>query len=109
MPSDYDFVILEIPGLLSGVYPVDLVAKSDISVLVTRANRSWNTADISALERFSKGVDNTPQMILNAARIDSMEEILGELPKKRNKIRRFFKNIVGKNILTKENWQLSES
>jgi uncharacterized protein involved in exopolysaccharide biosynthesis len=106
--SDFDFVILEIPGLLSGAYPVDLVANSDLSVLVTRANRSWNTADISALERFSKGVTNTPQMILNAARIDSMEETLGELPKKRNKIRRFFKKIAGKNIFTKENWQLSE-
>ena len=107
--KDYDLVVLEIPELLSGAYPVDLVAKSDLSLLVTRANRTWNVADASALERFSKGVKTMPQLILNVAKMESMEETLGELPKKRNIVRRFLKKLADKNMLSKGDWKLSKA
>ncbi len=92
--EDYNFVFIEIPGLLSSHYPIDLIAKSTLTLLVCRANRVWNEADTKVLKIFSKGVTNEPFVFLNGARVDLLEDIIGEIPKKRSFIRRLIKSWV---------------
>tara|TARA_B100000809_G_C15140488_1_gene533006 strand:+ start:11161 stop:13356 length:2196 start_codon:yes stop_codon:yes gene_type:complete len=90
----YDYIFIEIPALLHAHYPVDLVANSDISLLVCRANRVWDEADTKALEAFKKGVDYEPFVILNGAKADLLESIVGEIPKNRSWLRRHLKKII---------------
>ena len=108
-PADFGFIILEIPELLAGSYPVDLVGQSDLSLLVTRANRVWNTADSKALERFSGGVNQAPKLIVNAVRPEALEQTLGELPKQRSRFRVWLKNVLNKDFLGKAKLKLFAS
>jgi len=90
----YDYIFIEIPALLNAHYPVDLVANSDISLFVCRANRVWDDADTKALRAFKKGVDYDPFVILNGAKADLLESIIGEIPKNRSWLRRQLKKII---------------
>jgi len=90
----YDYIFIEIPALLNAHYPVDLVANSDISLFVCRANRVWDEADTKALRAFKKGVDYDPFVILNGAKADLLESIIGEIPKNRSWLRRQLKKVI---------------
>jgi len=80
--SQYDLIVLELPPLFKNTYPVDLVKLSDVALLVTRANRTWKSADEKALKEFSKGLQSPPQLVLNGIRKEWLTDTLGELPKK---------------------------
>jgi len=90
----FDFVFLEIPGLLTGPYPVDLVAKYDQTLLFARANRVWNEADTKALDAFKKGLRTQPRLAVNAVEPTALESSLGELPKRRSLLRKWIKRVV---------------
>ncbi len=89
-----DFVILEIPSLLNNNLPVYLLQKSDINLLVCRSNRVWTEADEGALEILKKACLQEPLVILNGVDMQAVESILGDLPKKRSRLRRIIKNVV---------------
>ncbi|MBK6964359.1 MAG: hypothetical protein IPH20_10565 [Bacteroidales bacterium] len=89
-----DYVLLEIPNLLSYPYPIDLIKSAALSVLVCRANHVWSEADKSALENIMKLTPDEPQFVLNGVDIPVIETVLGDLPKKRSRIRRIFKKVV---------------
>ncbi len=89
-----DYVLLEIPNLLSYPYPTDLIKSAALSVLVCRANHVWSEADKSALENIMKLTPDEPQFVLNGVDIPVIETVLGDLPKKRSRIRRIFKKVV---------------
>jgi uncharacterized protein involved in exopolysaccharide biosynthesis len=93
-PNEYSFVYLEIPGLLTGSYPVDLVSQYDLTLLFARANRVWNEADAKALATFSKGLKNTPRLAVNALNPTALESSLGELPKRRSQLRSWAKRVI---------------
>lgn len=93
-PNDYDFIYLELPGLLTEAFPVDLAARYDLSLLVTRANRVWNAGDKKALDSFVKSAKTAPRIALNAVRPENLEASLGEIPKRRSRLRKFGKRIV---------------
>jgi uncharacterized protein involved in exopolysaccharide biosynthesis len=92
--ENYNYIFIEIPGLLQSHYPIDLIGKSTLSLLVCRANRVWNEADTKVLRIFKKGVKNEPFVFLNGARVDLLEDVIGEIPKKRSWIRRLIKTWV---------------
>ncbi|UOY08110.1 hypothetical protein L0P88_06030 [Muricauda sp. SCSIO 64092] len=93
--KSFDFVILEIPGIIRNPFPVKLASTMDYTFLVTRANRAWGDADKNALALFNEATTGPePTIILNGVKVLEMETVLGELPKKRSLIRRWVKKIV---------------
>jgi len=92
--SSYDYIFVELPSLINNPYPLELVQKFNLSLLVTRANRSWTSADISALKSFTSIIKYNAQLVLNGVELMYLDTILGELPKQRSKFRRTMKRIL---------------
>jgi polysaccharide biosynthesis transport protein len=93
--STFDYVFVELPGILYNTYPIKLFKNAHHSFLVTRANRAWTKADKHAIKEILEYTkDNHPQMILNGVAIEEMESVLGDLPKKRSFFRKVLKNIL---------------
>ena len=91
---EFDYVLLELPSILHHNYPVSLMQKVDLSLLVCRANRTWTKADTNALTVFKKHNINKMEVILNGAELYNIESVFGEIPRKRSKIRILLKRIL---------------
>jgi uncharacterized protein involved in exopolysaccharide biosynthesis len=89
-----DFVIIEIPPLLYNSFPPELISSAGLAILVCRANRVWSEADEGAVDIVKKITSKEPVIILNGVESDAIESVLGDLPKKRTRIRRIAKNLV---------------
>ncbi|MBK7173942.1 MAG: LysM peptidoglycan-binding domain-containing protein [Bacteroidales bacterium] len=89
-----DFVIIEIPPIIYYPYPVGLVASVHTPLMVCRANRSWSHADREALENIMKFTSIEPRFLLNGVEFEVIETVMGDLPRKRSRLRRFLKNMV---------------
>ncbi len=89
-----DYVIIEIPPILYYSFPQQLVASADLAILVCRANRVWSAADQGALDLVMKISSREPVILLNGVDLIAVESILGDLPRKRSRLRRIFKNLV---------------
>ncbi|MFI2743095.1 GumC family protein [Zhouia sp. PK063] len=98
----FDFILLELPSIIKNPFPVKLASTVDHSFLVVRANRSWNEADNNALKLFNEATTGPePTLILNGVKVLEMENVLGEIPKKRSRFRRWIKKIVQMRFFTK--------
>lgn len=75
----YHYVVLEIPALLTGKYPLPLLRKFDLSLLICRANRSWEEADQQALNTLQRASRGPIRAVLNGADMDVLEVFMGEL------------------------------
>ena len=93
----YNYIITEIPSLIGGNYPARLLSQIDVALLVCRANRSWLPADKRAIETINKFLKRPCRLVLNAVRIDLLENNIGEIPRKRSPIRRKLKRIMKRN------------
>ncbi len=100
--ANYDYIFLELPPLLKESFPVDLLAVYDLGVLVARANRVWNSADTKMLESLQHGLSNKPKLVVNALRPETLEISLGEIPKRRSRIRRFIKRLIALDLRGKK-------
>ncbi len=89
--SPFDWILIEVPGVLSDAFPLDKLQETDVVLLVARANKKWNDADEKALTQLKRGANAKPKLLLNACRADVLEDIIGEIPKKRSRIRRMVK------------------
>lgn len=89
-----DYVIIEIPPIVYHPYPISLVAGIDIPVLVCRSNRNWSEADEAALDVLAKLNSRQTRFILNGVKPEVIETILGDLPKKRSRLRMKIKNFI---------------
>jgi cellulose biosynthesis protein BcsQ len=89
-----EYVIIELPNILETNYPADLILASDLTLLVCRSNRLWSKADENLLDNIKELTGSKLQFIINGVEITEVEALLGELPKKRSKIRRKIKNIL---------------
>ncbi len=88
-----DYVLIELPPILYYPYPVELVSDADIPVLVCRSNRVWSNADQVALDGFMKLTEKQTHFILNGVELPVIESVLGDLPKKRSRLRRLVKKL----------------
>lgn len=77
--ATYHYIIMEIPALLTGKYPLPLLRRFDLSLLVCRANRSWEEADQQALKTLQRASRNPIRVVLNGADMDTLETFMGEL------------------------------
>lgn len=102
--TSYDYVFVEIPGILNNTYPIKLFKSSHHSFLVARANRPWSNADKNAIKdivEFTK--NNNPQLLLNGVPIEEMESVIGDLPRHRTFIRRLVKNVLRLQFFSRKN------
>ena len=89
-----DYVLVELPALLHNNYPSALVANADLTVLACRSNRTWSEADERAKENLQAYTGDKLQFILNGVALQEVESVIGELPKRRTKLRRSIKNML---------------
>lgn len=94
----YSYIITEIPALIGGNYPAKLLSQVDVALLVCRANRSWLPADKRAIETVNKFLKRPSRLILNAVRIDLLEDSIGEIPRNRSRFRRWIKKVANRNL-----------
>ena len=92
--SDFDFVIIEIPSITHQAFPPGLVKDVDFGIMVTRANRTWTKSDENSLAGIMQFMKFNPLIFLNGAQVETLEVLLGELPRNRSFIRRIIKKIV---------------
>ena len=89
-----NYVLIELPSILYYSFPPQLIASADLAILVCRANRIWSNADKGVLEIVKKNTSQEPVILLNGVELQAIESVLGDLPKKRNWLRRIVKKII---------------
>ncbi|MEH6680489.1 MAG: hypothetical protein V7724_08065 [Sediminicola sp.] len=93
MNPNPDYILIELPNLIEFPYPSELIANSDLALMVCRSNRLWTKADDNILNHIKALVGERIQFIINGVDIKEVETVLGELPKKRSKTRIRIKNM----------------
>ncbi|WP_347841262.1 SPOR domain-containing protein [uncultured Draconibacterium sp.] len=92
--SMFDYVFIELPGIRTHSYPINLFKNTDHSFIVTRANRAWTKADKYALSDILEQCgDKKTQVWLNGVEFQQMEDVIGDLPRKRSFFRQKMKDI----------------
>jgi len=104
--NSYDFILLELPSIVEHPFPPELIKKADFGIMVVRANRTWQKADVNALESIRKFMNFEPVVLLNGANPEYLQDIIGELPRNRSRIRRVLKKLVRLQVF--ERHQLKE-
>lgn len=77
--EEYHYVIMEIPALLSGKYPLPMLRQFDMGLLVCRSNRNWEAADQQALHTLQRATRCPVQVVLNGAEMPVLKTFMGEL------------------------------
>jgi len=90
----YKYIFLELPPLILHNYPSELVRETDLSIMVCRSNRTWNKADDGVLNVYKEISNNKILSILNGVELYLMENVIGEIPKKRSWLRRMIKKVL---------------
>lgn len=88
------FNFIELPSLLNNPYAEEEIKNADLHVMVARADRKWTDADQHALKVYKKYVGKKPLLFLNKVRTDIMEDITGEVPRKRSWLRAKVKSLL---------------
>lgn len=96
-----DFVIIELPAIIYHNYPSELITNADLNILVCRSNRTWSNADKAAIHALKESCDSKIKIIINGVRLNEIESLLGDLPKKRNKARKKLKSMFKFQFLVK--------
>lgn len=92
--ESYDYIFIEVPSLINNAYPIDLIQKFDLALLVVRANRSWTDADKDALNGFLSVTKQPTKIVLNGVELMFLDSVFGEIPKQRSKFRKTVKRIL---------------
>jgi hypothetical protein len=79
--NNYDYVILEIPSILSHALPVQLMQQADLSLMVVSADRTWDEADAYSLSRFKEVAARPVLLLLNRVKMAYLEGIIGKIRK----------------------------
>ncbi|MBI9067944.1 MAG: hypothetical protein JEZ09_11675 [Salinivirgaceae bacterium] len=90
--ESYDIMLVEVPALSSHLFNATLLNSACQSFLIADANRTWSQADNFILENTKNFIGSDYLSILNKAIPYNMEDVIGEVPKKRSFIRRTIKN-----------------
>lgn len=88
-----DTIVVEHPNIQISHINFELMNQADLVILVTDASRNWNMSDKYHLESVQQGLKRPQVIWLNKMNEGDMEELNGEIPKKRNKLRILIKNL----------------
>ena len=92
--NDPEFIFEELGPIIFKPYKEEVVTEGDVHILVARANRKWTASDKHSLKVYKKLAGKKPILFLNAVTTEVMEEIVGDIPKKRSKLRMFVKRLL---------------
>nr|WP_324292773.1 Wzz/FepE/Etk N-terminal domain-containing protein [uncultured Carboxylicivirga sp.] len=93
-------ITTEIKSLSDNIIdPVEL-KKGKLHFLIADANRTWSSSDTFILNHLKETVQIEPLGLLNNLRPENMEEMIGQIPKKRSKFRRLIKEQVFKRLIS---------
>ncbi|APZ45118.1 hypothetical protein BW723_01875 [Polaribacter reichenbachii] len=101
LKNNLDFIIIEIPAIIYSNYPTELMVNADLNILVCRANRTWSTADKSAIRNLKEACGEKINIIVNGVNINEVESMLGDLPRRRSKFRKKIKALFKFQFLSK--------
>ncbi|WP_339902427.1 Wzz/FepE/Etk N-terminal domain-containing protein [uncultured Cyclobacterium sp.] len=90
----HEFVLWELPNIKEKPFNYSLINKSNVLVLVTDAGRSWTSSDAFINNGITEMVKTSHLVWLNKMQGDELEDINGEIPKKRSSIRTKFKQLL---------------
>jgi uncharacterized protein involved in exopolysaccharide biosynthesis len=102
LPDKYanlDYIIVEHDSVSEGLSHPALLKEAHLDFLVVDANRVWSKADSFYLEKINNVDDRELYMVLNKANPDDLEEIMGDVPKKRSSVRKFLKKKILRRFL----------
>jgi len=85
--DQYDFVLIELPHQSSHPSPIKLIGQVDLCITVVNSGRVWAPSDINQVDIFNKSHPRNHQIMLNAVPVDSLEDLMGTIPKSRSKLR----------------------
>ena len=89
-----DFIISIIPPISNGLDNTILLKSANINFVVFDANVTWTDADKFILEKYNHLMNNNTYSILTNAFPDNLEEMYGEMPKKRSALRVILKKTI---------------
>ncbi len=76
--QDQKIRFLEVPPLFHTLFPVKILEKSTVCILLVDAQHSWEEADRSMLNRLQRVLRDPPLLILNRVRQEELEDLIGE-------------------------------
>ena len=88
------FSFTELPSVLHQTYDKETVKNAHAHLLVCKAGRKWTAADKHALKVYKKVTGQRPLLLLNGVSTHVMEDVVGEIPRKRSWVRRMIKQIL---------------
>ena len=89
-----DFEFIEVDALLGEQPTASTFPEADVHVLVCQGRKQWNEADKRAVKVYQKLTGHKPLLFLNGVATHVMEEVVGEIPKRRSFIRKWVKRLV---------------
>jgi hypothetical protein len=97
--AEMEIVLIEVPSLSENIFNQVLLQTANISYLVIDAIRTWSTSDEFLLDNIKTHITTGLYGILNKVSVYNIEDIAGEVPKKRSKFRKFIKQKLFKRLL----------
>lgn len=98
-----NFLIVVFPAISDGIANTVLIEQAHLVLHVYSANTSWSEADAFILNKLKANVANNKfsaelYAILTNTFPDNLEEIYGEIPKKRSPLRKLFKKLLSRMV-----------
>ncbi|MBI9062281.1 MAG: hypothetical protein JEZ14_09845 [Marinilabiliaceae bacterium] len=95
-----EILLTEVPALSGQVINLMLISSASLHFLISDANRTWSSADTFLQSQLKEQINIVPIGILNKAKPANMEEMIGDIHKKRSFLRRFLKQQIVKRLLS---------
>ncbi|MEX0882290.1 MAG: Wzz/FepE/Etk N-terminal domain-containing protein [Cyclobacteriaceae bacterium] len=92
--SPQDIILWEYPNMEETHLNYHLINKAHILIMVLDSSRKWNAADMEYLSSFKEMVEIPHLVWLNKMEGDELEDLNGEIPRKRSLMRTRIKNLV---------------
>jgi Mrp family chromosome partitioning ATPase len=86
-------VLVEWPALLGHAAPRRLLRRAALPLVVVRADRAWAAADRRAAADLAAACPVPPELVLNGVPLDRLDDLVGEVPRPRGRLRRLAKRL----------------
>ncbi|MBI1222154.1 MAG: hypothetical protein GC180_06075 [Bacteroidetes bacterium] len=96
--DEYDFIFIELPDQATHPAPIELINQVDLCIRVVNSSRVWSASDMNIVDIFNKSKPRKHLMLLNAVPVDSLEELVGTIPKRRSKLRQTLHDILSQSF-----------
>jgi len=94
----YDFIFIELPDQVTHPAPIKLISMVDLCITVVNSGRVWTPSDINLVDIFNKANPRNHQIMLNAVPVDSLEDLMGTIPKNRSRLRQLVHNWLSQSL-----------